>query len=98
MNRDAAIAEIAARAGVLKARGVVAAYLFGSSARDEARPDSDLDLFIDVAPGRRFSLIDLLKMQHFLEDELGRAIDLTTRDSLHPLLRVDIERDAVRVF
>jgi uncharacterized protein len=98
MNRDAAIAELAARAGALRARGAASAYLFGSTVRGEARPDSDLDVFIDVEPDRRFSLIDLLKIQHFLEDELGTSVDLTTRDSLHPLLRSDIEREAVRVF
>jgi uncharacterized protein len=66
--------------------------------RGEARPDSDLDVFIDVEPDRRFSLIDLPKIQHFLEDELGTSVDLTTRDSLHPLLCSDIEREAGRVF
>lgn len=98
MNRDVAIAALAARADALRAKGAASAYLFGSTVRDEARPDSDLDIFIDIAPGRPFSLFDLLKIQHFLEDELGHDVDLTTRDSLHPLLRADIERDAVRVF
>jgi predicted nucleotidyltransferase len=98
MNRDVAIAALAARADALRAQGAASAYLFGSTIRDEARPDSDLDIFIDIAPGRRFSLFDLLRIQHFLEDELGREVDLTTRDSLHPLLRAEIERDAVQVF
>ena len=98
MNRDVAITAIAARADALHAQGAASACLFGSTIRDEARPDSDLDIFIDIAPGHRFSLFDLLKIQHFLEDELGREVDLTTRDSLHPMLRAEIERDAVQVF
>ncbi len=98
MNRDIAIAAIAARADALRARGAASAYLFGSTIRDEARPDSDLDIFIDVIPNRKFSLLDLVGLQQFLEDELRVPVDLTTRDSLHPKLRSDIEREAVRAF
>ena len=45
-----------------------------------------------------FSLFDLVGMQQFLEDELATGVDLTTRDSLHPSLRADIEQSAIRVF
>jgi predicted nucleotidyltransferase len=95
MNREFALAVLTDAMG---AQGVASAYLFGSTIRDEARPDSDLDIVIHIASGSRFSLFDLLKIQHFLEDELGREVDLTTRDSLHPLLRAEIERDAVRWY
>jgi uncharacterized protein len=98
MTRDHAIAEIASRADALKARGAASAYLFGSTARDEATAESDLDLFIDVVPDRKFSLIDLAGIQLFLAEQLGVEIDVTTRDSLHPKLRADIEREAVRAF
>jgi predicted nucleotidyltransferase len=82
----------------LRARGATALFLFGSTVRDEAGPSSDLDLFIDYDPAQKFSLIDLVAIKHFLEDELDRPIDLTTRDSLHPMLRATIESEAVRVF
>jgi uncharacterized protein len=98
MNREAAITEIAARADALRARGVAAAYLFGSTARDEARSDSDLDLFVDIAPGAKFSLLDLAGVHRILNDEIGRKVDVMTRESLHPKLRAEIEREAVRVF
>jgi uncharacterized protein len=98
MNRDHAVAELSRRADALKIRGAAAAYLFGSTARNEALPASDIDVFIDIQPNRKFSLLDLIGIQNYLEDELGTAVDLTTRDSLHPKLRADIEREAVRVF
>lgn len=60
--------------------------------------DSDLDLFIDYDPARRFSLIDLVGIKQFLEEKMSAEIDITTRDSLHPMLKADIERSAVRVF
>lgn len=98
MNRDVAIAEIAAHAHALRARGVTAAYLFGSTARGEARSDSDLDVFIDIAPDAKFSLLDLAGVHRVLNEEIGRRVDVMTRESLHPKLRAAIEREAVRVF
>ena len=98
MTRDQALAEIAMNAEALRARGVEAAYLFGSTARGEARTDSDVDVFIDVAPDARFSLLDLASVHRLLNETIGRKVDVTTRESLHPKLRGEIERDAVRVF
>ena len=73
-------------------------YLFGSLAQDEAKPGSDLDLFIDYDPNSRFNALDLVGIKQFLEDELGVEVDITTRDGLHPMLRADIEQSALRVF
>lgn len=78
--------------------GATSLYLFGSTARNEAMASSDLDIFIDYDPGRRFSLIDLVGIKQFLEEELEVDVDVTTRNSLHPMLRTDIEQSAVRIF
>ncbi|WP_186419217.1 nucleotidyltransferase family protein [Bosea sp. CS1GBMeth4] len=98
MTRDEATAELVCRAKALRDRGALAAFVYGSTARDEAREDSDVDIFIDVDPGRKFSLLDLVGMERYLTEELGVAIDLTTRSSLHPKLRAQIEREAIQVF
>ncbi len=82
----------------LRERGVASLYLFGSAARGEARDDSDVDLFFDDAPNAHLSLLDVIGIQQFLQDVLGARVDLMTRDSLHPLLRADIESEAVAVF
>jgi uncharacterized protein len=98
MTRTEAIASLRRYAGELQARGATALYVFGSTVREDARPDSDLDLFIDYDRGRKFSLFDLVGIKLFLEEALETTVDVTTRDSLHPMLRADIERSAVRVF
>lgn len=81
----------------LKKEGVGALYLFGSVARGEAGPDSDIDFFIDQT-GEHFSLLDLVGVQHILEEVLNEKIDVTTRGSLNPRLRERIEGEAIRVF
>jgi uncharacterized protein len=96
MRRDEAIDLLRRHQSEIAAHGVRALYLFGSTRRDESRPDSDVDLFIDYAQG--FSLLDLVAVQEQIDEILGARADLTTRGGLHPLLRDDILRDAERVF
>jgi predicted nucleotidyltransferase len=98
MHRLEAVARLSPHAAALRALGATALFLFGSSARNEAAPTSDIDLFVDYDPARKFSLADLAGIKLFLEQRLGARIDLTTRDSLHPTLRDEIERSAVRIF
>ena len=98
MTRDEATTKLIRRAAALRERGAQAAFVYGSTARDEAKENSDIDIFIDVDPGRKFSLLDLAGMQRYLMEELGVAIDLTTRSSLHPKLRGQIESEAIRIF
>ena len=98
MSRSEIIERLRENADAIRGMGATSLYLFGSAARDKARPDSDLDLFIDYDPARRFSLLDLVGIKQFLEEQMSSEIDVTTRDSLHPMLKDDIERSAVRVF
>lgn len=98
MNRDTAIATLKTFAARLRAQGASSLYLFGSTVRNEARVDSDLDLFVDYDPEGPFSLVELVSLKQFLEHELNTAVDITTRDSLHPLLRAGIEAEAVCIY
>jgi predicted nucleotidyltransferase len=98
MNRQEAISNLKRHAEGVKALGATSLYLFGSVARDEAKARSDLDLFIDYDPQGKFSLFELVGIKLLLEQQLGVRVDVTTRDSLHPLLRTAIEQSAVRVF
>lgn len=98
MNRTDAIQKLQRHADAIKDMGATALYLFGSTVRDEARASSDLDLFIDYDPAKRFSLLDLVGIKQLLEEELSVDVDVTTRNSLHPMLRTDIEQSAIRIF
>lgn len=70
--------------------------LFGSVARNEARPDSDVDLLVEFA--RPIGLLHLAKTAVFLEELLGRPVDLVLRRALLPELRAGILAEAVDVF
>lgn len=96
-DRDAVIETLRQHAAELRALGASHLYLFGSVARNQAQRDSDVDLFMEFEDPK-FSLIDLLTLQYRVEDLLQRQADLMTRGSLHPVLRDDIERQALQVF
>ena len=98
MNRTQAIAKLKGFAEPIKALGATSLFLFGSTVRNENSSDSDLDLFVDYDPSGKFNALDLVDIKILLEDNLGMEVDVTTRDSLHPMLRDDIEKSAVRVF
>lgn len=82
----------------LRARGVTAAELVGSVARDAARARSDVDLVIDVAADEPFSLLALARLKEDLEAELGRPVDVVMRRALPAGVCAAMERDAVPIF
>lgn len=82
----------------LRQRGLAALALFGSTVRGTSRPDSDVDVLIDIAPDARFSLVDLVSVKDFLEDRLGRTVDVVTREGLDPALRDRVIREARAIF
>ena len=84
---SAAIRERAARHGGTHVR------VFGSFARGDNRSDSDLDLLIDLQPGR--SLLDLIAIKQDLEDLLGLKVDVVTERSLSPYMRETVFKEAV---
>ena len=61
--------------------------LFGSAARGEIRPDSDIDLLVDFLPGARPGLLGVLAMRRELTALLGRRVDLAVKPAKKPLIR-----------
>ena len=98
MDRATALSRLRTLESELRRRGVGSLFLFGSAARNEAAAGSDLDLFLDPSTEARLSLLDIIGIGHFIEERLATPVDVMTRASLHPLLRSDIEAEAVPVF
>jgi uncharacterized protein len=97
MQRDEAIDRLKRHEAELRQLGVEHLYLFGSTARCEAREDSDVDLFFDYERGK-LGLFELMEVKEEASRILGRKADIMTRDSLHKVLRSSIEASALRVF
>jgi predicted nucleotidyltransferase len=98
MKRDDAIARIKEAEPAIRALGAKSIYLFGSTARNEATPTSDVDIFIDRDPSKQFGFIELFDLEELLTTTLGTKVDLGTRTGLHPVLRSEIEQSAIRIF
>ncbi|MEF8772569.1 nucleotidyltransferase family protein [Halodesulfurarchaeum sp.] len=69
--------------------------LFGSYARDEQGPESDLDILVTF--DRPVTLFELVRLENELSRHLGTDVDLVTRESLRPQIRSQVEKDVVYV-
>lgn len=98
MSRDMLLRSLLELEPMLKARGVSHMALFGSRARQDNRPDSDVDVAIDVEPGAKFSLIDLAGVALAIEDEISLEASVLMRRSLDGSFRRSFERDAIEIF
>lgn len=70
--------------------------LFGSLARGEDKPESDIDLLAKFS--RRKSLLELVRIEHEMEDALGRKVDLLTENSVSPYIKDNVERDMIPLY
>jgi predicted nucleotidyltransferase len=96
MKRDEVLAILAAHQEPLQRLGVKSLTLFGSVARDEARPDSDVDLLVEF--NQQGVFFQLLQVQYYLEDILGCSVDLGTQDALREHLRKPVLEDVINAF
>jgi predicted nucleotidyltransferase len=75
-----------------KRHGAYNVRVFGSVARGDARPDSDVDLLVNLESGR--SLLDLARLLRELESQLGCKVDIVTEAGLRPRIRQEVLREA----
>ncbi|HEX3525801.1 MAG TPA: nucleotidyltransferase family protein [Thermoanaerobaculia bacterium] len=96
MKRDEAIRLLSAhRHEITEHFGVRSLALFGSVARDEARPDSDVDVLVEFreTPG----LAEYMSLKFWLEERLSHQVDLVMKGALQPWARPAVEAEAIRV-
>lgn len=98
MTKSDLIDRLKAHERELRSLGVARLSLFGSVARGDASPASDLDVVVDIAPGRRFSIIDHGSLRVRLCEIAERETDVVIRNSLRPSFAARIAPDTVDVF
>jgi len=81
---------------IFKQYGVSQAAVFGSYARGDEHPGSDIDFLIHL--GRPIDLIEFIRLKARLQDALGKRIDLVTDDTIIPSFEPDIKRDLISLY
>ena len=92
MTGDEIMHQIREHDDFLVLHGIKRIGLFGSYARGEQREDSDIDLLVEFDDGKK-SYDNFMDLCFFLEDILGKRVDLLTPESLSPFIRPFIEKD-----
>ncbi len=91
-----ALAALRARSKDLQARGLLHVAIFGSVARREAGPDSDLDLVVDVGPN--VGTLDVMEIEELLAEQFGRRVQIITKSGLDKVRHAEIFRDMTPAF
>jgi hypothetical protein len=98
MDRQDIIARLRKSEAALRDRGVRHAALFGSRARGEERPDSDVDIMIEVDPAARIGIYEYVAIKDFIAGLFDTRVDVVRRDRLKPYVRPAATRDAIYAF
>jgi predicted nucleotidyltransferase len=98
MDREQVLATLRAHETELRDAGVARLSLFGSTARGEAGPESDVDLLAALDKTKRLSLLDVVCLEVRLTDLLGVKVDLIVHGTLKPRVQQSAEMDLVHAF
>jgi hypothetical protein len=82
----------------LRARGVSHAALFGSRARGENRPDSDIDIMIEVDPAAGIGVYEYVALKDYIAALFDRPVDVVSREGLKPYVKPAVTTDAIYAF
>jgi uncharacterized protein len=98
MDRWEIISRLRENEAALRKRGVRHAALFGSCARGEERPDSDVDIMIEVHPAARIGVYEYVAIKDYIAGLFNTRVDVVRRDRLRPLVRPAATGDAIYAF
>jgi uncharacterized protein len=98
MKRDEIIQTLREREADLRAHGVTHASLFGSVARDEQRPDSDIDILVELDPAIVATMFDYAGVKDYVASLFQGSVDVIDREALKPRLRPHATADAIHAF
>ena len=98
MDRYTVVAKLRASEPELKAAGITRLSVFGSAARGDASSESDVDLMAEFDPDKRFSLLDMVRLENRLADILGVPVDLAPARAMKDRVRERAAREAVLAF
>jgi|SRR5882724_8115461 len=98
LSREVAIRTLVAHEAELRAQGVTRLVLFGSTARGEARLDSDVDVLVEIDWQHRFSLIEWAGLELYLQALFDRRVEVTMRHGLRKQLTESVLADSEEVF
>lgn len=98
MDKTEIIAKLRAQEDILRAAGVEHLAIFGSRARGDNRADSDLDVLLDVSDQKKFSLIDLIGIEHLIGDAINAPVSAIMRRSAKPEFMARIAPDVTDIF
>ncbi len=98
MNNQEAVAILRRHRDDLQARGVLHAALFGSVARGDARPDSDVDVMVELDPSAELDLFGYVGLTRYIAELFPSPVDVVDRQALKPHVRPSAEKEAIHAF
>jgi len=98
MNRQEILDRLRENEPALRARGVTHAALFGSRARGDARPDSDIDIMIDIDPEAPVGVWEYAGLKRYIAGLFDGPVDVIDRSALKPHVRSPAEGEAMYAF
>lgn len=98
MTRDEVIARLKEAEPALRARGIRHAAVFGSVARGEQRPDSDIDILVDFDPAARLTIYDYVGIKEYVSELFGGGVDVVSHRGLKPYIKPRVTAEAIYAF
>jgi uncharacterized protein len=98
MNSQEILAKLREDEMALRARGVSHAALFGSRARGDNRPDSDIDIMIEFDPAARVTIFNYAGLKDYIASLFDGPVDVVNREGLKPYVRPAATADAIYAF